>query len=144
MTQKTFSAQTSVTINASIDKVWEALTSPAVIKQYLHDTDTKTDWVVGHPITWSGIWQGRAYEDKGTVLGFEPKKRLSSSHWSPLFGTEDWPEHYHIVTYELDGNNKQTTLTLTHSNSPTQQDADAMIENGWKPVLQTIKQILER
>jgi Activator of Hsp90 ATPase homolog 1-like protein len=68
---------------------------------------------------------------------------ISTSHWSPLSGMEDKPENYHVVTYKLAEHDNQTTLTLTQSNSPTQQDADSLIENGWKTVLQALKQLVE-
>ena len=61
--QNIFSSK-SVVINASTEKVWDALTIPEEIKKYLHDTGTKTDWVVGHEITWGGEWNGKAYVDK--------------------------------------------------------------------------------
>ena len=141
---KTFSAQTSVAIIAPIEKVWDALTNPDEIKIYLHDTDTKTDWVVGHEITWSGVWNGKAYTDKGEVLAYEPRRLIKTTHWSPLSGAEDKPENYHIVTYELLSNGNETTLTLTQGNSPTQEDADKMIKGGWEPILQQIKELLEK
>ena len=131
---ETYFAKVTIDISASLDKVWDALTIPEEIKKYLHGSTTKTDWVVGHPVTWSGEWNSKAYIDKGIVLAYEPKKLITTSHWSPLSGKEDKPENYHIITYELLSNNNQITLTLTQSNSPTQEDADNMIKNGWEPM----------
>lgn len=138
-----YSAQTSILIKAPIDKVWSALTNPEEIKKYLHDTDTKTDWVVGHQITWSGVWNGKVYVDKGEVLAYEPKKLIKVSHWSPLSGTEDNPDNYHIVKYELTNKGFDTVITLTQSNSPSQEDADNMVKSGWEPILNQIKQQVE-
>ena len=28
----------------------------------------KTDWQVGHPITFSGTWKDKPFEDKGEIL----------------------------------------------------------------------------
>lgn len=140
---KTFSAQTSITINAPVHAVWALLTDPAEIKKYLHGTDTATDWVVGHGITWSGEWDGKVYVDKGEVLAFEPDTLVKTSHWSPLSGTDDKPENYHVVAYELSENGTATTLTLTQSSSPTQEDADNMVKSGWEPILQQIKRLAE-
>ncbi len=139
----TFSASTSIIIEAPVNKVWEALTNPEIIKQYLHGTNTKTDWVVGHPITWSGEWNGKPYEDKGEVLAFESNKIVKTSHWSPLAGQEDKPENYHIVTYELSSDNNKTRLTLTQGDNSSQEDVESMVENGWKPILLQIKELLE-
>ena len=33
----------------------------------------------------------QTYEDKGTVLAFEPERRLSYTHWSPMGGSDDRP-----------------------------------------------------
>jgi uncharacterized protein YndB with AHSA1/START domain len=140
----TFSASTSVDIAASPEAVWEALTDPKLIAQYMYGAQVETDWVEGTPIFWRGEWQGREYEDKGEVRDVEPPFRLAFTHWSPLTGDADEPANYHHVTYDLEQlGSDRTRLTLTHGNSPTQEAADAMIENGWKPTLEAIKQLVE-
>lgn len=143
MDKQTYSAQTSISINSPVERVWQALASPELVQQYLHGTMMHADWHEGGTITWRGDWHGTPYEDKGVILRFEPLRVISTSHWSPLSGMEDKPENYHVVTYELAEHDNQTTLTLTQSSSPTQQDADSLIENGWKPVLQALKQLVE-
>jgi hypothetical protein len=60
-----------------------------------------------------------------------------------MAGTEDSPENYHHVTYELVEHDGGTTLTLTHGNSPTQAEADAMVAKSWAPVLADIKRVVE-
>lgn len=140
---KGFEAITSVTIDAPTEKVWQALTDPEKVKQYLHGTEMSTDWKEGSRITWRGEWQGRAYEDKGTVLDVKPLRLLRYTHWSPMGGSEDRPENYHTVTYELSGEDGKTTLTLTQDNNPTQEEADKMAANNWAPVLQGLKNAAE-
>jgi uncharacterized protein YndB with AHSA1/START domain len=138
-----FEAINSVVVKAPRAKVWEALTNPARVKQYMHGTDMSTDWKVGSPIIWRGEWKSRAYVDKGTVLAFEPERLLRYTHWSPMGGTEDAPENYHTVTYELAEDGGTTTLTLTQDNNATQAEADTMAENNWGPVLQGLKETAE-
>jgi uncharacterized protein YndB with AHSA1/START domain len=138
-----FIAETSVVIDAPPEAVWDTLTDPAKVKQYMHRTTLQTDWSIGSPITWSGEWQGKSYEDKGTVLVFDPPKELSTTHWSPMGGSEDKPENYHTVTYLLAEGDETTTLTLQQDNNPTQQAADEMAEKNWGPVLQGIKEAAE-
>ena len=72
-----FVAKKRITVNAPPDVVWRALTDPAMVRQYMHGTNLQTDWTVGSPITWKGEWQGKSYEDKGTVLAVEPTKLLN-------------------------------------------------------------------
>ena len=140
----TYTAQTNVTINAPAAKVWDALVDPEIISQYLHGTQTITDWEVGKPIVWRGEWKGESYEDKGTVLAFEPHRLLKYSHWSPMSGGEDKPENYHDVTYELSERDDKTVLTFTQGNSHTQGEADNTVRSFWAPALQIIKDITER
>jgi uncharacterized protein YndB with AHSA1/START domain len=143
MTQ-TYSASTSVDIDAAPDAVWRALTDPTLITRYMHGTTVETDWSEGSPVTWRGEWQGTSYEDKGEVVTFEPTRRLAVTHWSPLTGEPDVPANYHHVGYDLEAfDGGRTRLTLTHGNSPTQEAADAMVANGWRPTLDGIKQVVE-
>src|SRR5437899_6673899 len=106
--------------------VWDVLTNTENVKEYIHDTEMSTEWKVGSPIYWRGEWKGKSYEDKGTVLAVEPQRLIRYTHWSPLGGTEDKPENYHTVTYELAGDDGTTTLTLKQDNNPTQEEADKM------------------
>ena len=134
----------TVVVNASPARVWDALTNPARVREYMHGTEMATDWVVGGPITWKGEWKGHAYVDKGTVLAFEPERLLTYTHWSPMGGTEDAPENYHTVTFELAEDAGTTTLTLSQDNNATQEDAERMAENSWGPVLLGLKATAER
>lgn len=144
MREQAYAAQTSIIINAPRARVWEALVNPTLVREYLHGTTMEAEWREGGDITWSGEWNGQTYQDKGVVLRFEPMSLISTTHWSPLSGSADTPENYHVVTYTLTDDGDQTNLTLTQSNSPSQQDADSMVEQGWKPILQTLKQVVER
>jgi uncharacterized protein YndB with AHSA1/START domain len=141
---QTYEASTSVEIQAGAEQVWQALVDPDLVKLYLHGTTLETDWTVGGPVVWRGEWQGKPYEDKGEVLAIDPPRRLAVTHWSPLTGDPDVPENYHHVTYELEPLDAgRTRVTLTQGNSPSREAAEAMIENGWRPVLQTLKQVVE-
>jgi uncharacterized protein YndB with AHSA1/START domain len=144
LVKESFVAEKRITINASADAVWEALTNPELVKKYLHGTNMKTDWKVGSPITWSGEWKGKPYEDKGKVLEVQPKKLLKNTHWSPMGGSEDKPENYHTVTYILTEQNGKTLLTLKQDNNASQEAADKMAENNWGPVLEGLKGVVEK
>jgi uncharacterized protein YndB with AHSA1/START domain len=139
-----FEAIKTVKIGAPQAKVWDALTNPAKVRQYMHGTNMSTDWKVGSPITWKGEWKGQSYVDKGTVLAFEPERLLKNTHWSPMGGSEDTPENYHTVTYELAEEGGKTTLTLTQDNNATQEEADTMAEDNWGPMLQGLKEAAEK
>jgi uncharacterized protein YndB with AHSA1/START domain len=135
-------ATVSITINAPVAKVWEALVDPAMIKQYMFGTKVVADWKEGSPIVWQGEWQGKAYEDKGTILKVEPECVLQYSHFSPLSGQPDVPKNYHTVTIELSGAGGQTTLTLTQDNNETEA-AHEHSEKNWQMMLEGLKKLLE-
>jgi uncharacterized protein YndB with AHSA1/START domain len=141
---ETFEASTSIDVDAPPARVWAALVEPELVARYMHGTTVDTDWTAGSPIHWRGEWQGKEYEDKGRVVDVDPPRRLAVTHWSPLTGEPDEPASYHHVTYELDAlDGGRTRLTLVHGNSPSQEAAEAMIANGWQPMLQALKQVAE-
>jgi uncharacterized protein YndB with AHSA1/START domain len=139
---KTPIAKATATLDAPASKVWDALTEPDQIKQYMFGTQVSTDWKVGSPISYKGEWKGKSYEDKGKVLEIEPRKRLVSTFWSALAGLPDKPENYKTVGYELAPDGDKTKLTITQDNNASQEEA-AEAEKNWKMVLDGIKKLVE-
>ena len=139
---ETYLAKVSISIDAPKEKVWEALTKPELIKQYLFGTQVTTDWQVGSPITYKGTWESKSYEDKGKVLENEPGKLLVSTFWSSLSGVPDLPENYQTVRYELSDEGDGTRLTLTQDNNDSEESAKHS-EQNWNMVLEGLKRLVE-
>jgi uncharacterized protein YndB with AHSA1/START domain len=135
-------AHASILINASQEKVWQALTKPEMVKQYLFGTDMKTTWKVGDPIIYSGMWQGKPYEDKGIVKEFSPMSKIVTLYWSPGFGVPDLPENYRTVTYEVTPTKDGSKVTITQANCKNKEEAEHSSQN-WTMVLGLMKKILE-
>ena len=106
----------TASINAPVEKVWDALTNPELVKEYLFGTNLKTDWKVGSPIIFQGEWEGKEYVDKGEVLEYELHKKIAYSYLSNLSGKENLPENYLWVCYEVSPKGKGTELTIHQSN----------------------------
>src|SRR6266545_6060397 len=138
-----FIAKATTTINAPASKVWDALTEPELIKQYMFGTDVISDWKVGSSIIYRGEWQGKAFEDKGKVLEVKREKSLVSTHWSPLSGVPDSPENYHTVAYDLVENDGKTEVTITQDNNASAEEKTES-ENNWKQILEGMKKLIER
>ena len=134
--------QASITIGAPASKVWEALTTEELIKQWFFGVDTETDWAEGSPIVHRGEYQGRPYEDKGTVVRFAPPRLLVYTHWSAVSGLPDSPENYQEVSWALSEQNGATELTVGEINLPS-EEAKAVSEQGWSMVLPALKELLE-
>lgn len=141
MNPNTFTAKTSVTIRAPIEKVWEALTNPEMVKKYFFGTTVTTDWQVGSPITYTGVWEGKPYTEKGTILAVEPNKLLKSTYYTASNGP-DVPENYNEITYDLRAEGASTTLQITQTNIKNQDSADHS-EANWGMVLAGLKKLLE-
>ena len=137
-----FVARASTTIEAPAARVWDALTKPELIKQYLFGSDVVSDWKVGSPIYYRGEWQGRAYEDKGIILDMQENRRLVSTHWSPLAGVPDAPENYHTVAYVLSEGDGRTDLTIIQDNNSSEEEKQHS-EQNWQTVLAGLKKVVE-
>jgi len=123
-------ARTSRTIDAPIQAVWASLTSPDRHSAMMFGARVDTDWRVGSPITWSGTWEGRDFTDHGEITAVEEPTRLAVTHFSPLSGQEDTPEHYHAVEWLLEPIGSQTRVTLLQDNNPS-AEAAAHAETNW-------------
>ena len=138
----TLTVETAVVIHARPIKVWNALTSPELIKQYLMGTTVTTDWKEGSPITYTGEHNGQYYFDKGIIKKLEVGKILQTTYWSSLRGKEDKPENYNLVTYYLREEGDNTRLTLVQDNVLTVEEKVHSTKN-WEIVLQKIKELVE-
>ena len=141
--ENNFIGQASILINVPPSKVWNALTNPEIIKQYLFGTEALSAWTEGSTITYKGVWQDKEYEDKGKILKIEPEKYLKTTYWSSMSGKADVPENYNNVEYKLSPEGEGTQLTITQDNNPTQESADHSQKN-WETVLKTMKELLEK
>ncbi len=132
----------TITIDATADRVWRVITDPDAAREFLVGTTMSTDWRVGRPISWRGTWQGRDYEDKGIVLEVDPGRRLVYTHFSPLTGEPDVPENYHTLTWTITGE-RPVVLELSQDNNKSAAAA-AHSTQMWDAVVAAVKRIAER
>lgn len=140
--EKNIIAEVSVQITAEKRSVWDALINPDKIKIYFFGTGLSTTWVPGAPIKFSGEWQGKTYEDKGTVLSYKEQEMLQYTYWSSMSGKEDKPENYVTITYRIGGDDGNVTVTVIQENIPDIKTRDHSIEN-WTKILTDLKKMLE-
>jgi uncharacterized protein YndB with AHSA1/START domain len=133
--------ETNISINASKETVWDALTNPEKIKQYLFGTNTKTDWKVGSPLIFEGDYNGKHYRDEGKILNNTKYELLEYTYWSGFTGLENKPENYSNVKFTIIGD-KPIKLTLQQRGFVNKKAAEHSKEN-WEKVLRHIKEMCE-
>ena len=138
----TLTATKSIVIKATAQRVWEALTDPAQVKQYMWGSEVVSTWKQGSPLVYRGVWEGKPFEDKGTILEIDPPRLLRTNYFSPLSGKPDVPENYAEVTYALSPQAGGTKLTVTQSNIPNEA-GKTQSEGNWGTVLDSIKKLIE-
>ena len=136
-----FKIQYKTTLKASLEKVWEALTNPEIVKQYFFGTDLITTWQVGSPLIFQGEWEGQQYQDKGEVLEYVHKQRLAFSYLSSWSGKEDKPENYLWVCYEVEENGADTVLTIYQTNYDEERAKHS--EENWTSVVNEMRKVVE-
>jgi uncharacterized protein YndB with AHSA1/START domain len=136
-------AKAETNIQAPAAQVWNALVDPELIKRYMFDTDVVSQWTIGSPIVWKGKWQGKQYEDKGTILDIKKMEMIKYNHFSPLSGQPDIPENYHTVTIKLSSAGERTTVQLTQDNNSNDQVREHS-EKMWSQMLEKMKNLLEK
>ncbi len=136
-----YTAQYETFINATVEKVWDALTNPAIVKQYFFGTTLITDWKVGSTIVFQGEWDGNSYEDKGIIQSYVANQRVVYSYLSSWSGLEDAPENYLTITYEVNEENGGTALTITQTNFDEEKAKHS--EESWASIMEGMKKLVE-
>lgn len=135
-------AVAEIDIAAPATRVWDVLTDPEALKELWFGAEVKTDWKQGSPITWSGEWEGKPYQDKGEVLEVDPGRLLKLTHFSPLTGQPDVPENYHTLVYTLTGDGTTTHLKLTQDNNASEDEAKHS-QGMWEMLVGKVKEAAE-
>jgi len=136
-------SDSTVKILAPARKVWEAVTSPALVKQWQYGSDLQTTWEVGTPIVFRNEWNGQVFEQKGTVLEFSPESRLRYSLFFPRPDLQDIPEHQLYMTYELTEKSGTTTLLVRQEDPRPSLPAEASGGDDGPDVLSDLKKLIE-
>ncbi len=144
--EKELVIRNEILIAAPTSKVWDVLTNPQETKKYMYGCETVSDWKVGSPLLWKGVWEGREMVAvKGSIKQIEPGKFLAYTTIDPNNAAmPDMPENYLTVTYGLTENNGQTHLEVTQGDYTKVADGekrynDAANAGGWSAILTQVK-----
>ncbi len=129
-------------INASAEKVWNALTNPEKVKLWQYGSVLTTDWKIGNTIIFTTEWQGQVFKQWGIVLQFEPFKILKYNLFAPRPDLEYKPENYFEMEYLLTEQENGTELKIVQTDNRigTKQEAEQGEENT---ILKMLKDLIE-
>jgi uncharacterized protein YndB with AHSA1/START domain len=132
-----------VTINASLQEVWDTVTKPELVKLWQFGSDLMTTWEVGTGIRFRTAWGDQVFEQWGQILEVKPTQLLKYELFAPRPGLEDKPENYFIMSYILTSENGKTRLEIIQEdNRPNAvQEEQQGAEN---PILNSLKELAEK
>jgi len=146
MISESLSITKSIHIDAPSSKVWGTLTVPDLMKEWMAEPEMEleifTTWQAGRPMVVKGFHHVK-FENKGTVLAFEPSKLLSYSYLSSISKLPDRPENYTVIEFRLVPIENGASLTITLSNFPTEAILKH-VDFYWAGTMEVIKKVAER
>ncbi len=121
----------SIYIDASAERIWEALTQGEFTRQYWSGRELRSSWAVGAPL--EIVTEDGTPEVTGKILEAVPHSRLSYTWFSIGLDRES------NVLFELKPFAGSVQLTITHWPLP----ADSRAREGWVAILSSLKSLLE-
>ena len=132
----------TITINASLQRVWDVLTQPELVKLWQYGSDLQTSWIPGSPIRFTTAWGDTIFEQWGQVLIYQPTQLIRYSLFAPRPGLEDKAENYFVMHYQLTDVASRTHLEIIQEdNRPGAVQEPPQGEEN--PVLQALKKLAE-
>jgi hypothetical protein len=132
----------SIKLNAPINRIWDVLTKPELVKQWQYGSDLITDWKVDSEIRFKTEWEGQIFEQWGKILEVVPQKLIRYSLFAPRPDLEDKPENYFVMNYILSEEKNCIRLDIIQEDNRqgAVQEAPQGEEN---PVLSALKTLIE-
>jgi uncharacterized protein YndB with AHSA1/START domain len=126
-----------VSINATAEQIWEAITTPAWTAQYFFGARIS---VVPDRYLSEGP-DGAIWGDSG-VEEFDPPHRLVHG-WRSLYDPDLAGEDESRVTWEIKPEDGSCLLTVTHDRLEGAPKTATEVAGGWRGILERLKSLLE-
>lgn len=134
----------SIIINSKPENIWNVLTNPDKISEYLYGAETITDWKIGSEISFVIKVEDQTFIDKGIVIQNIPNQLLQYKYWSGFCGLEDSHENYSLVTYTIDQIDEDSAQFTWEQIGFADEESRNNSHNGLNGILQKIKSLSEQ
>lgn len=125
-----------IIVNATTEKVWQAITDGEITRKYYYHTRIESDWKVGSHFCY--YTSGGSVLLDGEVIEIEPHCHLKTL-WRP-----SWLDiEPSTLAWDLQPLGSITLLKLTHTNIDNDVFEQALMHQGWIFILSSVKTLLE-
>jgi uncharacterized protein YndB with AHSA1/START domain len=130
-------------IKTTPERLWEAITNPAMRSKYTFGVEVHSDWTTG------SHYEGKARSEtawpdtpilEGENLEVDPRRRLVQS-FRALWSDDVKSEGTSRVTWEIEKIEDSCRLTVTHDQ--LRERANPELYGGWPMILSGLKTLLE-
>jgi uncharacterized protein YndB with AHSA1/START domain len=136
---KTMEKVFEIYIKTTPERLWEAITDPALRAKYNFGMGVESDWTPGsHYVSTHAQAPGPLAE--GENLEVDPPRRLVQS-FTALWGEDVKAEGASRVTWDIEPVGDSCRLTVTHDQ--LREDANDQLYGGWPMILSGLKTLLE-
>jgi uncharacterized protein YndB with AHSA1/START domain len=127
-------------IRTTPEKLWQAITDPAMTALYFYELTTESAWKPGAPLR--RCRADRTLVLDGEILEIDPPRRLVHTFVTAYRDPED-RDPPSRVTWEIEPMGESCRLTLTHEHYAGESETYKGTLTGWNPVLSGLKTLLE-
>ena len=136
------------TISASKEAVWDTITNPDKIEQFMFGSRCESDWKPGSKANFFMVEEDCKQNTvvKGEVIRSEPLKLLEHTLFPANSDIEDTLENYIVILYELAEEDGATELTITQKGYKYVENGHQRYidtQKGWKVALPKLKEVAE-
>jgi len=129
-----------VYIRTTPEKLWKAITDPALVKQYFYDQIVESEWAEGSPYVHRA--PDGTLRIEGRIVEVEPGRRLVQTFACPA-KPETKGDRPSRVTWLIERMGDVCKLTLVHDDFDGETATYKSVGEGWNPILSGLKTLLE-
>lgn len=141
MTTATTTQVYQLYINASPERLWDAITNPQVVAKFFHGAQVESTYQVGSKLRSLSPDRSQVWGEN-TILECDPPHRLVHT-WRSLYDPTLAAEPESRVTWLIEAQpGGQSRLTLTHDRLDHSPQTAANVK-GWSYILSNLKTVVE-